>query len=667
MALSPLHWPAPSRVLQPQPLAAEPTIIVGAGPVGVRVAVELLARDPRASIVLYGDEPWEPYQRVQLTALAMGDVDLDGIANRPRLPANHRVIERYHCRVTGIDRDARAVRDAHGRWQPYARLILAVGSRPYVPEIAGIDKQGVYTFRDLDDVQRLLARRARSRATVVLGGGLLGVEAARALCRSNTKVLLLHQSPRLMNRQLDAAASERLCRAIERLGISIQLSDSVAEILGGDSVERLRLRSGELIPCDTLVVATGIRPRIELGFDAGLNIGQGIRVDDTLRTSDPHIFAVGECAEHRGRICGLVAPGVEQAAVLADHLSGGKARYVGGLAAAQLKVVGLPVFSVGEVGDDESELHHRFVVHAPKEEGIYRKLVLRGNRLVGAISIGDWNEWPRVQEMVLQRCFVSWWARARFARSGRLTPAEGEAPDVAAWPATATVCQCAAVTRGALTAAIREGSTTLESLGERTSAGRVCGSCRPLLSQMLGAAASPIVAVGRRTLIAATSVALALLVALLGPYVLPIATTVTRGWTIDALWHAGFWKQVSGYTLLGLSILGLGVSLRKRVRRVTVGDFAWWRIAHGVLGALALAFLVAHTGLRFGSNLNLLLMSSFMALTVVGVAASGAVALERMPTRASRALRRATTLTHIVFLWPLPALLGFHILSVYYF
>jgi nitrite reductase (NADH) large subunit len=665
MALSALKWPAPKARVTP--LAAEPTVIVGAGPVGVRVAEELLARDASASIVLYGDEPWAPYQRVQLTALALGEIDLDRIANRPRLPARHRVIERYHCRVVDIDRAARAVRDAHGRWQPYAKLILAVGSRPHVPEIPGVDKHGVYTFRDLSDVQRLLARRARSRATVVLGGGLLGVEAARALCRANTDVMLLHHSPRLMNRQLDAAAADRLRREIERLGISVRLSDSVAEILGGDCIERLRLRSGELIPCDTLVVATGIRPRTELAFDAGLNIGQGIRVDDTLRTSDPFIYAIGECAEHRGRVSGLVAPGLEQAAVLADRLNGGGSRYVGGLAAAQLKVVGLPVCSIGAVGDDESELHHRFVVHAPPGEGSYRKLVLRGNRLVGAIAIGDWNEWPRVQEMALRRRFVSWWARARFARSGRLTSADDEAPDVAGWPAAATVCQCAAVSRGTLTAAIREGCATLDALSERTRAGRVCGSCRPLLARLLGAAAAPLAMVAKRSLIAATSIALALSVALLGPHVLPIATTATRGWTIDVLWHDGFWKQASGYTLVGLSFLGLGVSLRKRVRRVTFGDFAWWRMAHGALGALALAFLIAHTGLRFGSNLNFLLMASFTALTALGAAASSVVAFERMPTRTSRILRRYSALAHIVLLWPLPALLGFHILSVYYF
>jgi len=189
MALSALKWPAPKSAAEAP--VAEPTVIVGAGLVGVRVAQELLARDARASIVIYGDEPWEPYQRVQLTALAIGEVDLDRIANRPSLPAGHRAIERYHCRVTGIHRSARAVRDAHGRWQPYAKLILAVGSRPHMPEIPGIDKHGVYTFRDLNDVQQLLARRARSRTTVVLGGGLLGVEAARALCRANTEVLVL--------------------------------------------------------------------------------------------------------------------------------------------------------------------------------------------------------------------------------------------------------------------------------------------------------------------------------------------------------------------------------------------------------------------------------------------------------------------------------------------
>ncbi len=660
--LSPLR--AENPVLQAAPATA-PVVVVGAGPSGIRAVNELLRHDPQHPIVLYGDEPWEPYQRVQLTALMLGEVGLHAIHNQPRLPRAHQVVQRHHCRVLSVDRESRCVRDAADRLQPYSRLILATGSRPHVPSIPGIDRAGVYTFRNLDDVQRLIARRARSRRLVVLGGGLLGLEAARALRRAHTEVWLVHHSARLMNRQLDDEAAARLAMHVRALGIHLALDTGVREVLGDGRVTGVRLRDGRILECDTLVLATGIQPNVELGFAAGLRIGLGIRVDDHLRTSDPDIYAVGECAEHRGRVYGLVAPGLEQAAIAAHNAVGGDARYTGSQAVAQLKVLGVPVFSAGSVGEEENPAELRSVVHHG-ERGSYRRLTLRRGRLAGVIAVGDWPEFPRVREALLRQRRVWPWQRNAFRRRGALWPA-ASTPGVADWPATAVVCNCAAVTRGALGRAVADGCQSVESLRTRTGAGQVCGSCRPLLAELVGVAAQAEPPPGRLGVLGSIAAALAVLAAFLFAAEIPVADTVQGGWQPQSLWLDGFWKQVSGYTLLALGAVASLLSLRKRWKRFTFGSFPWWRLAHVVLGTVAVAILVVHTGLRLGNHLNFLLVAAFLALTALGTLAGAVTVLERAPSPWSRRLRALSGYWHVALLWPLPALLGFHILSVYYF
>lgn len=660
--------PLPRRAEVPVPPTAPeslPIVVVGAGPVGIRAVNELVRRDPLCPIVLYGDEPWEPYQRVQLTALMLGETDLHAISNKPALPREHQVIQHYHCRVLAIDRANRRVRDATSRWQPYSQLILATGSRPHVPSIPGIDRAGVYTFRNLDDVQRLLARSVRTRRLVVLGGGLLGIEAARALRRAHTDVWLVHHSTRLMNRQLDDEAAARLAAHVRALGIYLVLDNSVREVVGDRHVTAVRLHDGRMIECDTLVLATGIQPNVDLAFDAGLSVGLGIRVDDSLHTTDPDIYAVGECAEHRGRVYGLVAPGLEQAAIAAHNVMGGKASYAGSPSAAQLKVVGLPVFSAGRVGEEENPAENRCLIHRG-ERGSYRLLALRHGRLAGVIAVGDWPELPRLHEALLRRRRLWPWQRSSFRRRGVIWSSEAEAR-VADWPLTAVVCNCAAITRGVLGRAVADGYDNVQSLCQRTGAGQVCGSCRPLLAELVGATAREEPQPGRRTVLGGAIGALAMVALFLFVAEIPVADTVQGGWQPQVLWLDGFWKQVSGYTLLGLGAVASLLSLRKRWKRFALGAYPWWRLAHVALGTLAMAVLLVHTGLRLGNHLNFLLIAGFLALTALGASAGAVVALERVPNRWTRRLRALSAYWHVVLLWPLPALLGFHILSVYYF
>jgi nitrite reductase (NADH) large subunit len=619
---------------------------------------------PGAPIVLYGEEPSEPYNRVRLSAFLGGELNWQALTRDLKLPDDSNIEVRFGCAVTAIDRAARCVRDVTGAVRSYSQLVLATGSRPHVPDIPGVRLPGVYTFRDISDAHKLLARRVRSRCTLVMGGGLLGLEAARAMQRFNTEVCVVEHYGRLMMRQLDEGAAQHLLRHVKALGIEVVLDDGVRRVLGESAVTGVQLRSERVIACDTVLVATGIRPTIELARAAGLHLGRGISVDDRLLTSDPYIYAVGECAEHRKRVYGLVAPGFEQAAVAAHSIAGGKSNYRGSVVATRLKVLNLPVFSVGAVTEEEMPDFRR-EWHYGKGK-TYRKLVTWRGELVGAVAVGPCNDVSRLQVAVTRRRRVWPWQMLRFMRSGTLWP-EAELGSVATWPATATVCNCAGVTRGAIGAAIASGCATVESISARTGASTVCGSCRPLLAELVGSTGPTGPVRGSGVLLGSAGAALVAAVVMALVLAAPYSSTVQVAWQWDTLWRDGVWKQTSGFTVLGLSAVGLLLSLRKRLRRFTFGEFPLWRVAHALLGALTLVGLAVHTGGRLGANLNFALMISFLGLVAVGAVAGSVIALEHRLGAGATSLRRTWLWSHIVLSWPIPVLLTFHVLKTYYF
>lgn len=644
-----------------------PIAIVGTGPVGMRTAQELLKLNPNQPLVIYGNEPWEPYNRVRLSSFMAGQVSWNEMLTTLKEPIDSDVIQHHNCAIVSIDRERREITDVTGNSLVYSKLILAVGSKPHIPNIPGIDKAGVYTFRDMNDVQGLMARRARTRRTVVLGGGLLGIEAARALQKANTEVVIVEHLNSLMNQQLEEEAAGLLLDHIRGSGIEVVLGDGVKQVIGDNGVSGVQLRSGRMIPCDTLVLSTGIRPNIELARQAHIKVGRGIHVDDQMRSSDPHIFAVGECVEHRGEVYGLVGPGLEQAAVLAHTLNGEKVAYKGSTAVARLKVLGFPILSMGVVLDNDIRTTQRVHVYRDGKDNIYRKLVTHRGRLVGVEATGPWADVGRVQEAVSSKRRLYPWQLIRFRKTGLLWPADAQ-DDVRQWPVTATVCNCTGVTRGSLSAAVAGGCTSYESLAQCTGASTVCGTCKPLVAQMVGETAEPVKAKGRATLTAVSIAALiiALLLTVLSPW--QYAETVQGGWKPETLWLDGFYKQVSGFTLLGLSALGLLISMRKRIRKLSLIDYGYWRVAHSVLGGLALVTLLLHTGLSFGDNLNFLLMSCFVGLAIVGAVSGMVTAMESGSGKVVLGRwRRCSTWTHIALFWPLPVLLGFHIAKTYYF
>ncbi len=644
-----------------------PIIVIGAGPVGIRTVQALLRRAPDTHVIMYGEEPWAPYNRVRLSSLVAGDVTWAALANGLDLPPDARVVTRYDCAIAAIDRDRHCVIDEAGCIVDYGRLVLATGSHPHVPSIPGIDKPGIYTFRNMDDAQRLIVRQSVSRRTLVLGGGLLGLEAARAMRRKDTEVIVVEHTSRLMGQQLDARGAEQLRGHVLSLGIQVLLGSGVEEILGDSRVTGVRLRNGREVECDTLIVATGIRPNISLALRAGLHIGRGVRVNDRMQTNDPLIYAVGECAEHRDKIYGIVAPGFEQAEVAAHCLLGGDSHYTGSIAATRLKVVGEPVFSIGCVGEEENPVDVSSRQYHRPDHGLYRKIIVRRGRLMGAMAVGEWQQSGRVQENVIHQRRVWPWQIRRFLRTGELWP-QPAAVRVSQWPASATVCNCTGITRGQLSRAVSEGCGSVEALMARTGACTVCGSCRPLLHELAGSDATPPAARGFRALLAASGLALLVsLLFLLSPPI-PYTPSVDTLWQWDVLWRNGGMKQVTGYTAFGFTLILLLLSLRKRWPRLGSCDFALWRVVHVLAGVLAVAALLMHTGLRAGHNLNQYLLLVFIGLTLAGSITAGVVALEhRLDAALARRLREASLWLHILLFWLLPVLLAFHVLKIYYF
>lgn len=646
---------------------SETVIVVGSGPVGVHFIQELIRRRYPGHIVLFGDEPWRPYNRIQLSSLVAGDIRYQQILlpGIDKSGANFRFINR---RILALDAHDRIARDEQGGEYRFDKLVLATGSRPWLPQVKGIDLSGVYVFRDLNDAQKLLARSVRTRRTVVVGGGLLGVEAARAMQRNHTSVILVHQSNRLMNRQLDIEAGLILKRSLEGYGIDVVLNAGVKAVLGEGAVAGVELRNGMVLDCDTVIFATGIQPNVELARFAGIKVARGIVVDDRLTTSQASVFAVGECVEHRNEIYGLLAPGLEQAAILADRFCKGSAEYRGSIAATQLKILDLPVFTVGWISDEyENQIDDVVVYHGP--QGEYRKLFLKRNLLKGVVAIGECTERSRLQEVIEREQIVWPWQLKRFRTEGLLWPKE-DSLNVRDWPAAAIVCNCRSVTKGALADAQMQGCNTVELLAECTGASTVCGSCKPLLADLAGAPfePEPVVATGKPLLgVAGFALLLAALVFLV-PHP-QYATSFSEISWLEKLWTDSLYKQISGYSLLGISVAGILISLRKRIQKFTLGGFPWWRFTHVVLGFLALAILYLHTGFSLGENLNRYLMLDFVLLALVGALAGLIIGSERYTRMgyAGKRWRKWLTHSHIVLFWPLPVLLTLHVLSVYYF
>ena len=461
-------------------------VVLGYGMAGARLADEIRARDPRGArvrLTVVGAEPHPAYNRVLLSNVVAGTMRSDMVRlHDADWAARHHVDLRTGVTAERIDRTARRILLNDGTTVDYDALVLATGSRPWLPPIEGLTQDdgtpapGVVTFRTLDDCERILGAAEAGAPVAVLGGGLLGLEAARGLAGRGSLVTVVHPVEHVMERQLDAGAGRVLGRVLGELGIDFRLGARAARYLPGDG---LKLDDGGKVHADLVVVSTGVRAETGLAADAGLEVDRGVVVDDALRTSDGRIHAIGDCAQHPGTVSGLVEPAWQQAQVLADLLTGQdvSARYRGTRVVTKLKARGIDLTALGEVHTDVSDPDAEVVRLDDPARGRYAKLVVRDERVTGAILLGAPDAAANVTHLFDRGVPVP---EDRLAvLLGRALPAGATvASSPADLPAAAVVCRCNAVTKGGLVEAFRAGATDVTELASVTRATTGCGSCR---------------------------------------------------------------------------------------------------------------------------------------------------------------------------------------------
>lgn len=640
-------------------------IVIGGGPVGVRFANELSQRKAAVRIKVFSDEGRVPYNRAKLSLLLAGQVNREGIDLAMLEGENAQFIAQS---VENIDCDAQTVRDASGSVHHYDYIVFATGARAFVPNIEGTDLKGVYQFRSLENTEQLLARRVRTRHVVVVGGGLLGIETAVAMNRFNTRVSLVHQGEHLLNRQLDSDAGARLKDKLEDQGVNVYLNQGVRGINGKDDVvTHVRLRDGIQVDCDTVVLCCGSSPNMEVARDANIRVNRGIVVSDRLETSRENVFAIGECCEHQEQNYGLISPGYDQALVLVDRLLGGKAIYQGSDPESLLKVLDFPLRSFGQPVNYVRTPFDKETVFQTDEK--YIKLVTSKSKLVGGIAIGDNLEFDSLVDAYQRQVNVPWYRRLALKLSGRVWPFSDQS-DPTHWSEQKVVCNCQQVALGKIQAAMNEGVSSVEGLGLKVQVGITCGSCQPVLARIVAAKTGEKVSLAAeplwKTSLGFSFLAILLLTIMVVIPGIAVSDSVQKPAFLQFLWNDKFWKQVTGFTLLGMSVVGLIVSLRKRITWVRFGKFVYWRFAHVTLGVLCMILLLVHTGMHMGANLNQWLAINFLTVLALGALTSSTIALGHRLTGGGQALlRKAWNWLHILAAWPLPALLAAHIITVY--
>ena len=465
----------------------EKLVLIGNGMAGIRTIEELLKLVPDMyDITVFGDEPHGNYNRIMLSPVLAGEKTINEIMlNTEQWYEDRQITLHKGVKVEKIDRVNNHVHTDNGQGVNYDRLLIATGSQAFMLPIPGVDKQGVLTFRDISDVHSMLAAAQQYKKAVVIGGGLLGLEAANGLLKQGMDVSVVHLVDSLMERQLDKPAASMLQASLEQRGLKFLMAHSTSEILGDERVTGVRFSDGSEIETDLVVMAIGIKPNIELAQQAGLHCERGIVVNDTLQTFDPKIYAVGECVQHRAHTYGLVAPLFEQAKVCANHLAQyGIGRYEGTVTSTKLKVTGIELFSAGDiVGNDQTEE----LLFMDASGGNYKKIIIKDNQIKGAVLYGNTLDGSWYFQMMKDGTDISAFRDTLLFGEAHLGDA-GHNPEtrVANMPDDAEICGCNGVCKGDIVKAISEKKLfTLEDVQAHTKASSSCGSCTGLVESLL--------------------------------------------------------------------------------------------------------------------------------------------------------------------------------------
>ncbi len=462
----------------------EKLIVIGAGMATGRALEQLFKAGSDYEVTLFNAEPRGNYDRIMLSPVLAGDKTYEEIViHDSAWYEEHGVTCRFGEKVVSVDREAKTVTAENGDVLKYDKLLLGTGSNPFMIPLPGHDLEGVITYRDLEDTQRMMSL-GEGNKVVVIGGGLLGLEAAAGMAARGVDVTVVHIMGHLMERQLDEAAGYLLRKALVDKGITVLCQANSKEILGQDGhVKALLLDDGTELPCDLLVMAVGIRPNVALAQEAGLAIGKGIHVDDQMMTSDADILAVGECVEHNGALFGLVAPLYDQAKVVAKTLMGEEDTFVQKELSTKLKVTGCDLFSAGDFADGDGR---EDIVFRDPARGVYRRLVLEDNKVVGAVMYGDTADSGWFFGLIRDKTDIS-----DMRETVIFGPAyQGGAPldplaAVAALPLDAEICGCNGICKGEIVEAIEAGAADLGAVRAVTKASGSCGTCTGLVEQVL--------------------------------------------------------------------------------------------------------------------------------------------------------------------------------------
>ncbi|NJP39080.1 nitrite reductase large subunit NirB [Alkalicoccus luteus] len=462
----------------------EKLVLIGNGMAGIRTLEEIIKRDPdRFEITIFGKEPYPNYNRILLSSVLQGDSSVKDI-----ILNDYDWYEKNGCSLhcgeeaVQVDTEQKVVYGSSGTKAAYDKLIFATGSDPFMLPIDGADKEGVIAFRDINDCEAMIDTSKTHKRAAVIGGGLLGLEAARGLLNLNMEVDVIHLPEFLMERQLDEPAAAMLREELENQGMVFHMNKQTVKIRGEERVSGLLFKDGTSLDTDLVVMAVGIRPNVALAAASGLETDRAILVDDQMRTNVPDVYAVGECVEHRGTVYGLVAPLYEQGSVLADHLAEtAESAYEGSLMYTQLKVSGVDVFSAGEFTDGSDtkaiRVHDEF-------EGVYKKVVVRGGSVIGAVLFGDTSDSPRLLDMIKKQTDISEMDKAAILPSEKREASTESA--VVSMAEDETICGCNGVCKGDIVASIQEKElSSLQEVTQHTNAGRSCGGCKPLVSELL--------------------------------------------------------------------------------------------------------------------------------------------------------------------------------------
>ena len=464
-------------------------VMVGNGMAGVRTLEELIKLEPDLyEMAVFGAEPYPNYNRIMLSPVLAGEQGIqDIILNDFDWYQENNITLHLNKKVVRIDRSKKIVYAEDGTEAKYDRLLLATGSNPFILPVPGKDLEGVISYRDIQDTNAMIAAAEKYKHAVVIGGGLLGLEAANGLALRGMDVTVVHIMPWLMERQLDQSAAKMLQASLEAKGLKFMLEVQTQELVGDAQgrVQAIRFKDGSEIPAELLVMAVGIRPNTALAESAGIHCNRGIVVNDTMQTYDPSIYAVGECVSHRGIAYGLVAPLFEQAKVCANHLARmGIARYQGSVMSTKLKVTGIDLFSAGNfTGNDATD---EILMH-DSVGGVYKKLVIQADKLIGAVMYGDTKDGSWYFQMIRDgKNITEIRDHLMFGQSHLGDIGHQGQTSAAAMPDTMEVCGCNGVCKGTIVKAIKEkGLFTLDDVRKHTKASSSCGSCTGLVEQLL--------------------------------------------------------------------------------------------------------------------------------------------------------------------------------------